>query len=144
MGQYIARRLIYLIVVLLVVSAITFGLMHAVPGGPFTREKALPAEVLENLNKRYHLDEPLLVQYANYLNDVFIPHFSTTPPSTSLSDDHLININLGPVWLRWMNFGPSYSSRSRTVNDIFRQQLPISMQLGVLAITFALFIGLSI
>jgi ABC-type dipeptide/oligopeptide/nickel transport system permease component len=116
--------------------------MHAVPGGPFTREKALPAEVLENLNKRYHLDEPLLVQYANYLNDVFIPHFSTTPPSTSLSDDYLININLGPVWLRWMNFGPSYSSRSRTVNDIFRQQLPISMQLGVLAITFALLIGL--
>ncbi len=42
MGRYIIRRLLYLVVVLLVVSAITFGLMHAVPGGPFDREKALP------------------------------------------------------------------------------------------------------
>jgi ABC-type dipeptide/oligopeptide/nickel transport system permease component len=41
-----------------------------------------------------------------------------------------------------MNFGPSYSSRSRTVNDIFRDQLPISAQLGVFALTIALIIGL--
>ena len=38
MGRYIIRRLLYMLVVILVVSMITFGLMHAVPGGPFTRE----------------------------------------------------------------------------------------------------------
>ena len=62
--------------VLFVVSAITFGLMHAVPGGPFDREKALPQEILDNLNARYHLDEPLVVQYARYLYDVMVPRFS--------------------------------------------------------------------
>ena len=62
MGRYIIRRLLYMIVVLFVVSAITFGLMHAVPGGPFDREKALPPEIMANLEKRYNLDEPLMTQ----------------------------------------------------------------------------------
>ncbi|MFL7869816.1 MAG: ABC transporter permease, partial [Anaerolineales bacterium] len=59
MGQYIIRRLLYMVVVILVVSMITFGLMHAIPGGPFSREKALPAETLKVLEARYHLDDPL-------------------------------------------------------------------------------------
>lgn len=142
MGRYIARRLIYLFVVLFVVSVITFGLMHAVPGGPFDREKKLPKEIMENLNKRYHLDEPLVMQYGRYMYDVIIPHFSTKAPTHSLQDDFLFKVKLGPIWIKWMNFGPSYTSRSRTVNDIFRDQLPISMQLGVLALTIALIIGL--
>jgi len=143
MGRYIARRLLWMLVVLLALSAITFFLMHTVPGGPFDREKALPPEIIANLEQRYHLDEPLLQQYARYLYDVFIPHLSRTPPGTSLMDDHLININLrvGGLWLKWMNFGPSYSSLSRTVNDIFRQQLPISAQLGTMALCVALIIG---
>ena len=78
MGRYIARRLIYMLAVLFVVSVITFGLMHAVPGGPFDQEKALPQEVIKNLEKTYHLDEPLVVQYLSYVKDVFIPQFSTT------------------------------------------------------------------
>ncbi len=142
MGRYIARRLIYLLVVLFVVSAITFGLMHAVPGGPFDREKALPPEIIENLNRRYHLDEPLLMQYGRYLYDVFIPRISTTPPKGSTDDDFLITVKLGNVWFKWMNFGPTYSSRSRTVNDIFRQQLPVSAQLGIMALLVAIIIGM--
>ena len=142
MGRYIIRRLLYLVLVLLAVSAITFGLMHAVPGGPFDREKALPEEIMANLNKRYHLDEPLLIQYGNYLNDVFIPHFSTTAPTSALEDDAMIKFKVGGIYVNWMNFGPSFSSRSRTVNDIFRDQLPISIQLGLLAVIVALVIGL--
>lgn len=142
MGPLIVRRLIYLVAVLFVVSAITFSLMHAVPGGPFDKEKALPAEIKANLEKQYHLDEPLLMQYGRYIYEVAVPHFSTEVTSNDLRSDFLINVDLGFVWFRWMNFGPSYVSRSRSVNDIFREQLPISMQLGVMALLIAITIGL--
>ncbi len=142
MGRYIARRLIYMVLVVLVVSVITFGLMHAVPGGPFSREKKLPAETVKVLNERYHLDDPLWKQYTTYIYNVLIPHVTTTPPSNSLMDDHMFNVKIGSVWIRWMNFGPSYKSRSRTVNDIFRDNLPISAQLGTMALIIAVLIGM--
>jgi ABC-type dipeptide/oligopeptide/nickel transport system permease component len=131
-----------MVAVIIVVSLITFLLMHAVPGGPFTREKALPEETLKVLNERYHLDDPMWKQYVDYLYNTMVPKFTTQAPSSSLTDDHLINLKMGPVWLRWMNFGPSYKSRSRTVNDIFRDNLPISAQLGVQSLTIALLIGM--
>ncbi len=142
MGRYIIRRLLYMLVVILVVSMITFGLMHAVPGGPFTREKALPEETLKVLNERYHLDDPLWKQYTDYVYAVMVPRITTTPPSTSLQDDFLISVKIGPTWFRWMNFGPSFKSRSRTVNDIFRDNLPISGQLGTMALFVAVLIGM--
>lgn len=141
MSRYIARRFIYLIAVLLMVSAITFILMHSVPGGPFDREKALPAEIIANLERRYHLDEPLYKQYGRYLYDVVLPHVTLHPEPYSLDNDYLISLPIGKVWFQWMNFGPTFSSRSRTVNDIFRQQLPVSFQLGLMALTVALAIG---
>ena len=142
MGRYIIRRLLYMVVVILVVSFITFGLMHAVPGGPFDKEKALPPDIMANLEKRYNLDQPLSQQYVSYLYAVFIPHFTSIAPTNQLADDFLINIKIGDnFWIRWMNFGPTFSSRSRSVNDIFRQQLPISIQLGLLALFIAIIIG---
>lgn len=142
MGRYIIRRLIYMVAVILVVSIITFGLMHAIPGGPFSREKALPAETIKILEERYHLDDPLWKQYIDYIYNVLIPHVTTTPPSTSLQDDFLVNFKIGSVWLRWMNFGPSFKSRSRTVNDIFRDNLPVSAQLGTMSLMVAIVIGM--
>ncbi|MFL7869815.1 MAG: ABC transporter permease, partial [Anaerolineales bacterium] len=101
-----------------------------------------PAETLKVLEARYHLDDPLWKQYTDYIYNVLIPHVTTTPPSTELADDFLIDIKIGPVWLRWMNFGPSFKSRSRTVNDIFRDNLPISAQLGTMALMIAVVIGM--
>ena len=150
MGRYFIRRLLWMVLVLLVVSAITFGLMHAVPGGPFAREKALPAEIIENLNARYHLDEPLYMQYVRYLYDILIPRFDVLEknpdggyilPTPSLLDDFVIRFHVGGVEFKWMNFGPSYASRSRTVNDVFKDNLPVSFQLGVMALAFALLLG---
>jgi ABC-type dipeptide/oligopeptide/nickel transport system permease component len=60
----------------------------------------------------------------------------------SLVDQYLIEIKIGSVYFRWMNFGPSFASRSRTVNDIFRDQLPISFQLGIGAVFFAMMLGI--
>src|SRR3989304_9782867 len=63
----VTRRILWIIPVLWAVATVTFFLMHAVPGGPFDREKELPPGTLLNLEKRYNLDEPLLVQHGLYL-----------------------------------------------------------------------------
>jgi ABC-type dipeptide/oligopeptide/nickel transport system permease component len=142
MGRYIIRRFLWMILVLFVVSLITFTLMHSVPGGPFDREKRLPAQIIANLDERYHLNEPLPMQYLRYIYEVLIPHIDREAPGTTLLNDFLLSFKVGGVYFKWMNFGPSYTSMSRTVNDIFRQQLPISAQLGTMALLFALAIGI--
>ncbi len=142
MGQFIVRRILWMFLVLLVVSFITFVLMHQVPGGPFDTEKALPAEIMANLRARYHLDLPLWQQYAQYVTDVLVPRVTTETPTGSVLDQYLIDVHVGDVYFRWMNFGPSFTSKSRSVNDIFRDQLPVSFQLGVMAVLLAMAIGI--
>src|SRR3990172_269185 len=67
MTGYVVRRVLWLIPVLWAVATLTFFLMHAVPGGPFTQEKTLPQSITDALNRRYNLDEPLWKQYMLYL-----------------------------------------------------------------------------
>ena len=142
MGRFIARRLIYMFAVLLVVSVITFSLMHAVPGGPFDKEKPVPEEIKKNLEAKFRLDQPLWKQYLLYMYDATIPKFSTTESAADLLTDGMIKFKVGDTYVTWMNFGPSFASRSRTVNDIFRDQLPISFQLGILSLLVGIVIGL--
>ncbi len=142
MAAYIVRRIIYMFVVLIVVSGITFVLMHAVPGGPFDGEKKLPPEIQANKEKYYHLNDPLYVQYLSYLSEVIVPRVTKQAPTLLSNDDYLVTIKTGDYWLKWMNFGPTYASRSRTVNDIFRDQLPVSFQLGTFAVIIAVLIGM--
>ena len=142
MTAYILRRIIYMFVVLFVVAGITFILMHAVPGGPFDGEKKLPAEIQANKEKYYHLDDPLYLQFFSYLSEVIIPRATTQAPTFKMDNDYLVSIKMGGYWFKWMNFGPSYASRSRTVNDIFRDQLPVSFQLGMFALVIAVAIGM--
>lgn len=142
MARYIIQRILWMIVVLFFISLITFTMMHTVPGGPFDQEKKLPDEIVANLQERYNLDEPYWKQYLLYIDNVVVPEI-TQEETTSMLDETLINISLpGGYYFRWMNFGPSYSSRSRTVNDIVRDQLPVSIQLGLISMTVALLIGL--
>jgi oligopeptide transport system permease protein len=112
MGGYIARRILSMLLVIWVVASMTFVLMKAIPGGPFTAEKRLPPEVLVNLDARYHLNDPLWQQYVDYLWN-------------------LVRFDLGP----------SFKYEDLTVNDIIEQSFPVSAQLGVLAILFALLVG---
>ncbi len=146
MAQFITRRILWMFVVLIVVSVITFFLMRAVPGGPFSREKPLPPQVIENLNKKYRLDEPMLNQYLGYMGDILVPKVTTERIRPNVLEDYLINIPLPfmgeETYFRWMNFGPSYKARSRSVNDIFEEHLPVSFQLGVVALGVALLIGI--
>src|SRR3954471_15063301 len=144
MGKFIINRFFWMLLVLFVVSVITFGLMHAVPGGPFSLEKALPAQTIAQLNAKYHLDQPVVIQYVEYIRDIAIPVIMTGQQQKSLDHQFLINIKLpfgNNATLRWANFGPSIKSTSRTVNDIFRENLPLSFQLGILSLGVALIIG---
>jgi ABC-type dipeptide/oligopeptide/nickel transport system permease component len=145
MGQYFARRSLYLLAVLLVVSLITFIIMHQVPGGPFSREKQLNPTALNNLNQKYHLDDPLYKQYYDYMIDLLIPRITRGEQTYSVTEDYLINLNLpldDDAALRWINFGPSFRSQTRSVNDLLREQLPISAQLGIAALAIAMVIGI--
>ncbi|MBI5958362.1 MAG: ABC transporter permease [Chloroflexi bacterium] len=145
MAQYTARRFFYLLIVLLMVSAITFFIMHQIPGGPFTREKKLHPTVLKNLNAKYNLDDPLYKQYTDYLIDLFVPEITTGKHSGDVTEDFLVNIDLpfgDNAALRWINFGPSFNSRTLSVNDIIEQHLPISAQLGLGALLVSMGIGI--
>src|SRR5437899_7054633 len=113
MTTFIVRRVLWMIPSLLVVFTLTFVVVHATPGGPWDEsEKPLPEAVKQNLNKQYHLDDPLWKQYTDYLFN-------------ALHGD----------------FGPSYRFVERSVTDIVQQTLPVSAQLGALAILFAVIVG---
>ncbi|MEA3337818.1 MAG: ABC transporter permease [Chloroflexota bacterium] len=130
MTQYIIRRILFAIPVLLAVALVTFALVRALPGGPFDFEgdRSLPPSVVANLEAKYHLSDPTWQQFCSYLlgDDI------CRPGKENNSGKGLIRGDLGP----------SLRYRSQTVNDIIGQALPVSAQLGFLAVMLGLFIGL--
>jgi ABC-type dipeptide/oligopeptide/nickel transport system permease component len=144
MGNYIIRRLLQMFLVIFIISVLTFVTMRAVPGGPFAKEKALPARTIAQLEAKYNLDEPLYLQYIHYMGDIAIPRLTENRLPPTVLNDYLINIYIPGVdkTLRWVNFGPSYKSVSQTVNDIIEDTLPVSATLGTGALIVAMFIGI--
>jgi len=146
MARFIVRRMLYMLGVLIIVSMITFVLMRLVPGGPFNTERGTPRPVQEALERRFGLDKPLPEQYLTYMTNIAVPRITGSDFRRSLTDDYLINIPLPFLGedqtFRWMNFGPSLKVRSRTVNQIFTDNLPVSFQLGVAALAVAMAIGI--
>ena len=79
MAAYIFRRLIWLLPALLFISLITFGLMHAVEGGPFSpTDRALSPEVEANLQRKYGFDKPLPEQYLTYMRNLVTGDLGTS------------------------------------------------------------------
>jgi ABC-type dipeptide/oligopeptide/nickel transport system permease component len=114
MTAFILRRLLWTIPVLLLVILFTFVLMRQIEGNPFRQsERAVPAQVQENLERKFHLDDPWYLQYAYYVKGVFT-----------------------------LDLGPSLVLRNRTVNDIVAEHFPRSIELGVLALLFAVVVGI--
>lgn len=148
MGQYIVRRVLWMLVVLFAISVATFLLMRLVPGGPFNTERGLPEAVIRNLEARYNLNDPLPIQYLNYMSGLVIPRFTGGDWKQSQAEHYLVNIStplLGEgMALRWMNFGPSLNSPNRTVTSMMQDHLPVSFQLGVAALVVALAIGIPV
>jgi oligopeptide transport system permease protein len=115
MAKYIARRLLWMLLVLFAVATITFVLMHLVPGGPWDRAKALAPQVIENLNEKYGLDKPLIVQFGTYIWN-------------ALHGD----------------LGISYIYQDRNVTDIIMGGLPVSAVLGLTAFALAIILGVGL
>lgn len=145
MLQFIMRRFLWMFLVLFVVSVITFFLMRTVPGGPFATERGVPAAVQAAMEEKYALNLTLPEQYLKWMGDILIPRVTDSTFRRSTVEDYLINVQLPilgeDVAFRWMNFGPSLRVRSRTVNNILQENLPVSIQLGTAALLVAVAIG---
>ena len=113
MLRYIIGRVFTSLLVLLSIATITFFLMHAIPGGPFTGEKNISPTVRKNIEERYRLNDPLGKQYADYLAN-----------------------------LSRFDLGPSFKYEGRTVNDIIGESFPVSFALGAAGIGLAVLLGL--
>jgi ABC-type dipeptide/oligopeptide/nickel transport system permease component len=108
MAVYALRRLAAGLLTVFFIATATFAAMHLVPGDPISTEKGMSPEIRANLERRYGLDRPVIVQYGVFLGNV-------------LRGD----------------FGISFTQQNRSVNDIIREHFPVSAKLGVLAIAFA-------
>jgi len=112
MVKYIIKRVLSSVLTIFILITMTFFLMHAVPGGPFNSEKMTP-QVRANLEKKYGLDKPITTQYIKYLESL----------------------------AKW-DFGDSLAKKGRHVNDILSEKFPYSAKLGLMALGFALLLGI--
>lgn len=135
MVRFIVSRFFQAIPTLLVLVTLTFFMLRAVPGGPFTAERSITPEVLANLEAHYGLDKPLWQQFTKYLVDILPKTFHPTRLFANGEID--LKAGLG------MDFGPSLKYANRTVNEIIAQKLPVSLELGLWALLVALALGLT-
>ncbi len=113
MGKYFLRRFVASLITILLIATITFFLMHSIPGGPFTREKPVPDEILRVLNEKYHLDDPLFVQYIDYMKG-------------------LVTFKLGP----------SFSKIGVDVEELIAGGFPASGTIGLFASILIIVLGI--
>ncbi|WP_341357957.1 ABC transporter permease [Rossellomorea sp. y25] len=112
MGTYLLKRLLAMVITLWLIVTLTFFLMHAIPGSPFNEERNTSEIVQQNLEAHYHLNEPLMVQYLLYLKSLVS-----------------------------LDFGPSITQPSQTVNDLLGRGFPISFELGMITLIIAVVSG---
>lgn len=112
MGKYVVKRLLLAVLTVFIICAITFFSMHAIPGGPFNREKALSEATIAALNARYNLDKPEAEQFFLYMKGIIVNH----------------------------DFGVSLKN-GREISAIIGESFPVSARLGLSAMIVALFLG---
>jgi oligopeptide transport system permease protein len=112
MARYILQRVITMLFVAWVIVTVTFFMLRALPGGPFTREKQIPDTILRLVERRYNLDKPLQAQYWDYLKSVV-------------------------VW----DLGPSFRYQGMSVNQVINKGFPVSATLGAISIIISIGVG---
>ncbi len=113
MLTFVLRRFLETLLVLFLIVTATFFMVRLVPGGPFDREKDIPEVTRQQLEAYYGLDKPLPVQYVNYLGNLLQGDLGTT-----------------------------FKYQGWTVNEIIARKLPVSVELGALAMGIALVLGI--
>lgn len=113
MKSFYIRRIISILITIILITSLTFTMMHSIPGGPFTRERPVPDEILRALNEKYNLDDPKIVQYFNYMKG-------------------LVTFDLGP----------SYSKIGTSVNEMIESGFPVSAKIGLMATLLIIVIGI--
>jgi oligopeptide transport system permease protein len=114
MFKFIARRIVQSVLVIFIIITVTFFMVRFAPGDPFSAERKMPEHIKERLMAHYGLDQPLMVQYGNYLSQ-------------------LVQGDLGPSF-----------TETRSVNQILAATFPVSLELGSWALLIALGIGLPV
>ncbi len=112
MGKYIVKRVILAVITMFLICFITFFAMNAIPGGPFNGEKAKSEAVMQVLNARYGLDQPVGVQFINYMKNL-------------LHGDFGVSLKTG-----------------REISVTIATRFAVSAKLGIMAIIVALILGI--
>jgi oligopeptide transport system permease protein len=115
MLRYLLTRLAGAVPTLFIIVTLAFFLIRAAPGGPFDQEQALPPEIMANLQSAYGLDQPIWIQYGRYLKG-----------------------------LAHGDFGPSFKYKDFSVTELIGQGLPVTLELGAIAMTLAMALGVPI
>lgn len=113
MASYILKRFLMMLVTIFIIATLTFFLMHAVPGSPLESERTTNETIQANLEKFYKLDQPLHIQYFDYMKSIAT-----------------------------FDFGPSIKDPNRTVNELLERGFPISFELGIITILVAVISGI--
>lgn len=113
MAKYLTQRFVYMVITLFLIASLTFFLMKIIPGTPFSNASKLSEAQLSIMIDKYGLDEPVPVQYANYL----------------------LNLLKGDL-------GVSFQFNNVGVTDIIVNSIGPSATLGALAIVFGTFFGI--
>lgn len=115
MFHFAIRRIFGAIPTLFVLITLSFFMMRVAPGGPFSVNRKLSEVILANINKAYHLDEPLWMQYGRYL------------------------------WgLARFDFGPSMKYRDFSVSELIVQGFPVSLEIGLWAMLISTLVGIAL
>ena len=117
MSNYIFKRFLAGLLTTLMLATVTFFLMHAIPGSPFSPEedKKVPAKIIEAINEKYGLNDPVPIQYLNYMKNV-------------LKGD----------------LGISFIQQNVSVNEIIKRGFPVSAKVGFIAVIVSLIIGVTL
>jgi oligopeptide transport system permease protein len=115
MLSYAIRRLLGAIPTLFIIVTVTFFMMRIAPGGPFDSQRRLPPEIEHNIEAAYDLDKPLYQQYVIYLGK-----------------------------LAHGDLGPSFKNKDFTVTELIADGLPVSAELGALAMSIAIVVGMAL
>jgi oligopeptide transport system permease protein len=115
MLRYFLTRLAGAVPTLFIIVTVAFFLIRAAPGGPFDQEQVLPPEIMANMQRAYGLDRPIWIQYGRYLRG-----------------------------LAHGDFGPSFKYKDFSVTELIGQGLPVTLELGAIAMVLAMALGVPI